>query len=112
MKKLTIEQAMDLLNDDYAVYALIKVNKFTTLGDLMTYDTLCSLADEEPEPAKKVIEKRAKKPVTVDHGKIIALHNANWKNKEIADEMKISIPTVIKHIKDEEEKNGQKSADK
>lgn len=103
MRKLSIAEAMNLLKEDGEVFALIRIDKSTKVGDLLSYRTLCTMVEEES--AKKVIEQRAKKPVTVDHGKILALHKANWKNKQIADEMGISVPTVTKHIKYEEAKN-------
>lgn len=35
----------------------------------------------------------------IDVGKLLALHNANWKNKDIAQEMHISECTVSKYIR-------------
>lgn len=49
----------------------------------------------DPPPQKKT-EKKPKK--TVDVGKLIALHNAGWSVKKIADELRVSIQTVYKYL--------------
>lgn len=60
---------------------------------------------KEPEQKPKA-EKPKPKPEkkNVDHGKIIALHNAGWTATAIASEVGCSIPTVTSHIKAEKEK--------
>lgn len=55
------------------------------------------LKNEEPkEKPKKKPEPQERK--TVDAGKIGALYDAGWPTKEIAAEMGVSIPTVLKYI--------------
>lgn len=57
----------------------------------------------------------AKKRKPLDHGKIMALHNAGWSNKAIADEMKITsqaVGQVIYRMKEKEERiHGKKQGD-
>ena len=67
-----------------------------------------NLADENDEPEEEAKTKQKKtRWNTIDHGKIVALHNAGWTNKAIADEMGITPVTVWNHLKQlEEEKEG------
>lgn len=51
--------------------------------------------------AEEPVDKRKRTPV--DKGKILALHNAGWDNKKIADEMGCSVSTVYRIITNEEE---------
>lgn len=51
------------------------------------------------EPVKAVVKPRGRKPV--DNGKILALHDAGWPTKKIADEVGVSEQTVKNHIKKE-----------
>ena len=53
---------------------------------------------KEPKPAKSSKPSGRK---GIDHGKIIALHNAGWPVAKIADEMGISVQTVHNHLKKE-----------
>jgi len=61
------------------------------------------LADVEPESAKKSNKKSAKQ--MIDVGKIIALHTAGWSYAKIADEMRISVPTVQRYVKQYHERD-------
>lgn len=54
-------------------------------------------ANEEDEEAEK--GKRR-----VDVGKILALHNAGWTNKQIAEEMRLSAVTIGKYVRKAEER--------
>lgn len=66
------------------------------------YIDLALEANRPEEPAEQKPKKKAQcKPV--DHGKIIALYNGNWKIKAIADEMGVSEQTVRNHIQREAE---------
>lgn len=68
-------------------------------------------AQEEPKPEpkktaskpapKKTAPKKNAKPI--DKGKIGALHRAGWSASKIADEMKLSLSTVYKIIKEIQE---------
>ena len=57
-------------------------------------EVLESIETGEFKPSEK--EKSKKK---IDKGKIIALHNAGWSGKKIADEMRCSVGTVYNTIK-------------
>ena len=50
-------------------------------------------------PAKAVAKPLGRKPV--DHGKILALHDAGWPVKKIAGEIGVSEQTVKNHLKKE-----------
>ena len=61
-------------------------------------------ATEEPkqeteEPKQEPADKRKRTPV--DKGKILALHNAGWEVKKIADEMDCSAATVYRIINEQ-----------
>lgn len=43
----------------------------------------------------------------IDDGKVMALWNAGWSLENIADEIRCSIKTVQKHIREMEEKKGE-----
>lgn len=54
---------------------------------------------EEPKPApKKTAPKKNAKPI--DNGKVGALYKAGWSVPKIADEMKVSAPTIRKALKE------------
>lgn len=54
---------------------------------------------EKPKAAtKKPATKTAKKKQPVDIGKIKALRNGNWTLEKIADEMRLSVPTIRKYL--------------
>lgn len=54
---------------------------------------------EKPKAVtKKPATKTAKKKQPVDIGKIKALRNGNWTLEKIADEMRLSVPTVRKYL--------------
>lgn len=62
-----------------------------------TEGTIRPIKNDEPkEKPKKKPEPQERK--TVDAGKIGALYDAGWPTKEIAAEMGVSIPTVLKYI--------------
>ena len=52
----------------------------------------------------KQTEKVKKEPKKIDDGKIKALRNAGWTLKAIAEEIGCSQPTVLKHLRDMEER--------
>lgn len=59
-------------------------------------------ADQLPPPTKK------NKKVQLDTGKLIALRNAGWSMKKIAEELKVSEGTVFNYLKKLEAVNGDK----
>lgn len=59
-------------------------------------------ADQLPPPTKK------NKKVQLDTGKLIALRNAGWSMKKIAEELKISEGTVFNYLKKLEAANEDK----
>lgn len=61
-------------------------------------------AKEEAKTKKPVTSSVTKKKNQIDHGKILALHNAGWDNKKIAEEMGCSAWTVWSVLKTEGEK--------
>lgn len=56
---------------------------------------------EEAKPKKPVTSSVTKKRNQIDHGKILALHNAGWDRKKIAEEMNCSDWTVWNVLKTE-----------
>lgn len=79
----------------------IESEKFNEIVMDLTY---LALGVIRPEPAAASPEKQDEpkkrgKKSTIDLGKLKALHNAGWSNAKIADEMKITAPTVAYHLK-------------
>lgn len=111
LKEIDMTGALARLKDGSdQVCAIIPVTKDTTLNELMNargFVVVDSRTSEErvakPAPAPRPVVKAEKK--NVDHGKIIALHNAGWTATAIASEVGCSIPTVTSHIKAEKEKS-------
>lgn len=57
---------------------------------------------EEPEEMKEPAKKSGRKKI--DRGKVMALHNAGWANKKIADEMACSewsVSMILKELSEE-----------
>ena len=57
--------------------------------------------EQKTEPAKAEEPADKKKRTPVDKGKILALHNAGWEVKKIADEMDCSAATVYRIINEQ-----------
>lgn len=69
-------------------------------------DNLSGDTEEKSQKQRNLIrqqDKRQKRAVNVDHGKICALRKAGWPVKEICSEMHISAATVFKHLKMEKQ---------
>ena len=62
-------------------------------------------AEKAEEPKQTTAPKPKPEKKNVDHGKILALHNAGWTATAIASEVGCSIPTATSHIKAEKEKS-------
>lgn len=91
---------------------IIRVNGLTiegTPGDAVEFVKLFCRADQGEPASAEVPEEDTSKPVRVkpnprkrkafDVGKAKALREAGWSVAKIADEMKVSEPTVRKHLK-------------
>ena len=106
LKEIDLAGAMTRLREGSdKVYMLISVTKDSYMQDLLKAEGF-AIADRKvakPAPAPRPVVKAEKKKV--DHGKIIALHNAGWTATAIASEVGCSIPTVTSHIKAEKEKS-------
>lgn len=63
-----------------------------------------SRSDGKPED-KPVAAGSKRKPI--DTGKLMALHNAGWPSRKIADELKVSPSTVLNYLKKMEEKTDE-----
>lgn len=111
LKEIDMAGALARLKDGSdQICAIIPVTKETTLNELL--NVWGFVVDEgrasedrvaKPAPVTRPVVKAEKK--NVDHGKIIALHNAGWTATAIAAEIGCSIPTVTSHIKAEKEKS-------
>ncbi len=58
-------------------------------------------ADEKADEGDEEAEKGKRR---VDVGKILALHNAGWTNKQIAEEMRLSAVTIGKYVRKAQER--------
>lgn len=105
LKEIDMAGALARLKDGSdQICAIIPVTKETTIGELLNARGFVMVSsDSELKPERKAAPKPEKK--NVDHGKIIALHNAGWTATAIAAEIGCSIPTVTSHIKAEKEKS-------
>ena len=111
LKEIDMTGALARLKDGSdQICAIIPVTKETTLNELMNARGFVVVDGKTPEervakpaPVLRPVVKAEKK--NVDHGKIIALHNAGWTATAIASEVGCSIPTVTSHIKAEKEKS-------
>lgn len=85
---------------------LVQVSKDTTLEELMQAKgfALADTAKEEPKPKADKPKQEKRK---VDHGKIIALHNAGWGPSKVATEVGCSMQTVLNHINAERQNNAE-----
>ncbi len=104
LREILMPVAMEEAAAGKETYMLVPISVETTIGQLQKAEAFAKYEDiklEEP-----VIQEAVQKPKTekVDHGKLIALHKAGWKNAEIARELHCTIQSVINHIKLEEEK--------
>lgn len=100
LKEIDLRGALARIRDGLdTVYVLVPVTKETTIGELLNASAFVMGQAEKAEEPKPKPEKK-----NVDHGKIIALHNAGWTATAIAAEIGCSIPTVTSHIKAEKEK--------
>ena len=83
--------------DDYEIYG--KPDEMFELIKLVVGDPCDAVRPEEPAPAPDPAPKKPK--AKVDVGKIKALHKAGWTVPKIADEMRLSAPTVRKYLKED-----------
>lgn len=116
MKKIveiSREDAIDRTIGGKDVFVLNMLSCVTPLSDLRAenhFVILEEVEEEQKEQPKKELAKKEAKPAVktegkrVDHGKIIALHNANWSTKKIAEEIGCSEQTVKNHIEREGKK--------
>ena len=107
LKEIDMTGALARLKDGSdQICAIIPVTKDTTLNELMNASAfVMGQAEKAEEPKQTTAPKPKPEKKNVDHGKIIALHNAGWTATAIAAEIGCSIPTVTSHIKAEKEKS-------
>lgn len=92
---------------------LVSVERMFNEARFLVDKKFTKLNPEVEETIQEVIEttaapkKEVKKPkLELDMGKVIALRNAGWSVKKIADEMRCSEPTIwnrLKELKEQEE---------
>jgi hypothetical protein len=107
LKEIDLRGALARIRDGLdTVYVLVPVTKETTIGELLNARGFVVADGKTPEErVAKPAPKQKPEKKNVDHGKIIALHNAGWTATAIASEVGCSIPTVTSHIKAEKEKS-------
>lgn len=116
VKKITLDEALHLLEEGTTVYMLKDIYDGTTVSELMC----ASFVAEETESDNPPPERKNSKPAAsgskkkLDHGKIQALHNAGWSHAKIADEMGCTtgtVATVLSKLK-KGEHNGKEQSSK
>lgn len=95
LKEITINQAIDACKREEAVYKLTPVSMDSTIRELVNRRLFIE-DKQEPQKAPQKAQKETGKGI--DHGKIVALYNAKWPPKKIADEMGCSEQTVRNHL--------------
>lgn len=83
--------------NDYEIYG--RPDEIVELIKLVVGDPCDAVRPEEPAPAPAPAPKKPR--AKVDVGKIKALHKAGWTVPKIADEMRLSAPTVRKYLKED-----------
>lgn len=83
--------------NDYEIYG--RPDEIFELIKLVAGDPCDAVRPEEPAPAPDPAPKKPR--AKVDVGKIKALHKAGWTVPKIADEMRLSAPTVRKYLKED-----------
>lgn len=102
LKQITLERALELMQKGSPVPVLIPgaggdwTDRQTGYLDDLLSGVICFEEDAE----EKAPEKKERKPI--DMGKVHALQDAGWAMKEIALEMGVSVPTLVKRLKEEE----------
>lgn len=81
----------------YEIYG--RPDEIVELIKLVVGDPCDAVRPEEPAPASDPAPKKSR--AKVDVGKIKALHKAGWTVPKIADEMRLSAPTVRKYLKED-----------
>lgn len=81
----------------YEIYG--RPDEIVELIKLVFVDPCDAVRHEEPAPAPDPAPKKPR--AKVDVGKIKALHKAGWTVPKIADEMRLSAPTVRKYLKED-----------
>lgn len=96
LKQINMSDAVMAAANRSEVYRLVRIYPDTTIQELQDADGFVAVeAEEEKEEKPKGLAKR------IDHGRIVALYTADpprsvaW----IANDMKISVQTVINHLK-------------
>jgi len=106
LKELDLAGALARIKDgSEKICMLVPVSKDTTLEEVMQAKGFVLAEANKEEPKQTTAPKPKPEKKNVDHGKIIALHNAGWTATAIASEVGCSIPTVTSHIKAEKEKS-------
>ena len=92
------------------VYFLTRVTGNVTIDALLSaieegrvvaaYEAYNSKRAEEapPEPEQPKVQTRGRYANAIDHGKVVALYNAGWSAKKIAEEVGCNKQTVIDHL--------------
>lgn len=104
MKLETIGQkdALQVLAAGGKVYALYPVNEDSRIKDLFAVEHFAIIDNEkkaETKTKKKDSEPSAARKPKCDVGKMIALYNAGWPVAKIADELRVSEPTIRTYLK-------------
>lgn len=104
MKLETIGQkdALQVLATGGRVYALSPINEDSSIKDLLGVEHFAIIDDEkkaEPKAKKKDSKPATERKPKCDIGKMIALYNAGWSIAKIADELRVSEPTIRTYLK-------------
>lgn len=67
---------------------------------MVLFDAFMSGGVQKEEPKQEAEQKRAPKQPQVDVGKIRSLAKAGWTTKQIAEDVKCSLPTVRKYMEE------------
>lgn len=105
LKQIALVDAVKRVINGHRVFMMMEIDPHTTIEDLSFSDGFIVIEEDpqpeakpEAKPEPKPTQPKAKAQPSVDHGKIMALHNAGWSTIAIAKEMGCTGQTVRNHI--------------
>lgn len=104
LREIDLKEALKLMSGGKTVKCLVQMGEYDNWEDMRCLtlneylDGVICLTDVPREEVKEEAMRVPQKPKELDEGKIMALKNAGWTNKKIAEEMGVSEPTISRRI--------------
>ena len=101
---ITAKDAAEMMLDGEPVYLIKKMEPTRTFVEELKTQEAWLYAGKE-EDAEEAAAEPKRKTMLVDKGKVMALRQAGWTQKKIADEMGCSVTTINKILNKKEDPN-------